>query len=124
MNIEMNDPADNSRPYLVRESAERILEINRTLLNLGHDFTVNCNMLTSLCGRIFGATCALYNRIQDGMLFSTGEWQTPSDYNPIDRPEGHICYDVICGNSRDVVVVRNLPETPYAVTDQIGRAHV
>lgn len=117
MNIEMNKSSDTSRDYLPGDSAERILEINHTLLNLGHDFAANCNKLTSLCGRILGAACALYNRIQDGMLFSAGEWNTPEDYNPIDKPEGHICYDVILRNSRDVFVVKNLPDTIYAVTD-------
>ena len=117
MNIEMNKSSETSRDYLPGDSAERILEINHTLLNLGNDFTANCNKLTSLCGRIFGATCALYNRIQDGMLFTTGEWNTPADYNPVDKPEGHICYDVILRNSREVFVVRNLLDTIYAVTD-------
>jgi signal transduction histidine kinase len=117
LNREVNRTDNCGNQLVFRGSAERILEINHTLLNLGHDFSVNCNELTALCGTIFGATCALYNRIQDGMLFSTGEWNTPPDYDPIDNPEGHICYDVIRGDSRDVMVVRNLPDTVYAVTD-------
>ncbi len=117
LNREVNRTDTRGNQPVLRGSAERIHEINHTLLNLGHDFNVNCNELTALCGTIFGAACALYNRIQDGMLYSTGEWNTPAGYNPIDKPEGHICYDVICGNSRDVLVVRNLPETVYAVTD-------
>jgi PAS domain S-box-containing protein len=52
-----------------------------------------------------------------GMLCSLGRWNTPPDFNPVDRPDGHICYDVIRQSMDEVLVIRNLPETPYARTD-------
>jgi len=51
------------------------------------------------------------------MICSWGRWNTPDGYNPSDRPEGHICYDVIKGGKSEAVVVRNLHESVYAGTD-------
>ena len=51
------------------------------------------------------------------MLCSVGQWNTPKDYNPVSRPEGHICYDVIINGWEQPLVVRHLPESPYAQTD-------
>lgn len=41
----------------------------------------------------------------------------PPDYNPRDKPDGHICYDVILNDINGPFVFCNLPETHYAVTD-------
>ena len=51
------------------------------------------------------------------MLCSWGRWNTPSEYNPVDKPDGHICYDVIKTAGDSVLVVSNLPDTHYAATD-------
>jgi PAS domain-containing protein len=64
-----------------------------------------------------GATCALYNRLDGGMLCSISQWNTPADYNPVDKPEGHLCYDVIRRAGDGQMIVRNLPETPYFTSD-------
>jgi len=93
------------------------VRFSQTLLNLGLDFSENINSLTSLFGELFGATCALYNRMEEGMLCSIGQWATPPDFNAKDKPEGHICYDVIKNSSNKILLVRNLPETIYAETD-------
>ena len=63
------------------------------------------------------AACAIYNRLDGEMLYSMGQWQTPADYNPRDRPEGHICYDVILSQAQEPFVVRNLQHSHYARTD-------
>ena len=101
----------------LRENEERLAEINKRLLSLGTDFDANVDQLTALCGKLLGATCALYNRLEGGMLCSFGQWQTPPDYKPRDRPDGHICYDVIQQANHDTLVVRNLLDTAYAKTD-------
>jgi len=108
---------------IVRDITERkkvekqLTRINECFLNLCPDFDKNINQLTALCGEILGATCALYNRLKSGMLYSLGQWHTPPDYDPKDRPEGHICYDVIQQGGSDVFIVRHLPDTVYAKTD-------
>jgi signal transduction histidine kinase len=51
------------------------------------------------------------------MLYSWGQWNTPADYNPVDTPDGHICYDVIKSAGDEILVINNLPDTHYAQTD-------
>ncbi|MBK6345066.1 MAG: PAS domain S-box protein [Bacteroidales bacterium] len=93
------------------------IRINQVLLNLGPDFEHNINKLTALFGELFGATCALYNRLDEGFLCSVGQWSVPPDYKSVDEPEGHICFDVIRSSSNKMLVVRDLDKTGYAVTD-------
>ncbi|MBI4651466.1 HD-GYP domain-containing protein [Candidatus Desantisbacteria bacterium] len=91
--------------------------INKCLQGFCEDPLKNINQLTCLCGELMGATCALYNRIDKGMLYSWGQWHTPGDYCPVDKPEGHICYDVIKNKCDDIMVIRNLSDSIYAKTD-------
>ena len=107
-----------ARDVTERKRAEdRLNRLTQTLLGFDPDPIENINRLTALVGELTNASCALYNRLDEGMLCSWGRWQTPPDYNPVDTPDGHICYDVIKRGGPDLLVVRNLPETPYAVTD-------
>jgi PAS domain S-box-containing protein len=100
-----------------KRSEQHMAEIYRCFLNFGPDPLANIDRLTALCGELLGATCALYNRLDDGLLCAWGLWQAPPDYKRVDRPEGHICYDVISGNLGEITVIRNLPDTPYAGSD-------
>ena len=100
-----------------KKSEERLKMLNECFLEFGPDQIENINRLVSLCGKFMGGTCALYNRLEKEVLCSLGQWNVPPDFNPVDAPEGHICYDVIRGDSDKVVVIRNLPETAYARTD-------
>ena len=100
-----------------KRMGKTIEKINECFLSFSSDSNENINRLTSLCGELLGATCALYNRMERGMLLSLGQWNAPADYNPLDKPEGHICYDVIRSCGDRIMVVRNLQQTPYARTD-------
>jgi len=100
-----------------RRMVDKLRKINETLLNLGADHRWNVNLLTALCGELLGATCALYNRLSDGMLCAKGRWHTPADFKPEDKPEGHICYDVIQRSTDETFLVRNLQGSKYAKTD-------
>ena len=102
---------------MLRESGEWLSKINECFISFTPDPLENINRLTSLCGEFFGATCALYNRLDQGLLCSWGQWNTPPDYNPVDKPDGHICYDVIKNASDKVLVVSKLQESHYAQTD-------
>jgi two-component system, cell cycle sensor histidine kinase and response regulator CckA len=99
------------------KSEQRLSEMNKCLLSMGPDFDENIEKLTALCGKLLGADCALYNRLEGNLLCSIGQWHTPPDYEPRDNPEGHICYDVINEGSNSPVVISNLHESPYAQTD-------
>jgi len=106
-----------------QRAQERIAKISDRFLRFGTDPLENINHLTALCGELLGATCALYNRLERGLLCSWGQWHVPPDYNPVSQPEGHLCYDVIRQPSDQLLVVRHLPETAYAQTDPNVRAY-
>jgi len=106
------------RDITERKRIENRLErLAECLLGLEDDYAVNMSRLAALCGEELGATCALYNRLEGGLLCTLGQWHTPPDYELRDKPEGHICFDVIRGGGKDALLVRNLPDTPYARTD-------
>lgn len=97
---------------------ERLEKINDCFLKFGEDSHENICHLTALFGELLGATCALYNCLdKEGMLCSVGQWHVPDDYSPKDRPEGHICYDVIKEGDGEAFIVRDLQNTKYAETD-------
>lgn len=100
-----------------KEAEDRLEKINNCFLKFGSDPIENIKLLTALSGEVLGATCALYNRLEEGMLSSVGQWNVPAGYNPVDKPDGHICYDVIKRGTEAPFIVTNLPETPYAKTD-------
>ncbi len=109
-------PAAGGNP--TERAEERLEKLNGALLALGADSRANIDRLTAACGELLGATCALYNRLDSGLLCSVGTWQAPAALERSGRPEGHLCYDVIRGGSSGrVVVVRDLPNTPYAQSD-------
>lgn len=96
---------------------ESLAKINECFLNFGTDPTENINQLTAICGELLGATSTLYNRIEKGMLCLVGQWQIPTEYNALDNPDGHICYDVIQQGGNNAFVISDLPSTEYAQTD-------
>lgn len=100
-----------------KQTEERLKKINEAFIHFGVDPLENISRLTSLCGELLGADCALYNKLENGMLFSCGQWNVPDDFDSVSDPEGHICYDVIRKKSNEIVVIRNLQETNYAKTD-------
>ncbi|MDD5437213.1 MAG: PAS domain S-box protein, partial [Candidatus Omnitrophica bacterium] len=108
---------------VVRDISERkkleesLTKINETFLAFGPNPIENINRLTALCGELLNADCALYNRLEDKVLCSCGQWNVPEGFNPKDNAEGHICYDVIKRQDSGVVVIRNLTESDYAKTD-------
>ena len=100
-----------------KRGEERLKSLKDCFLGFGADPVENINRLTAAVGEFLGATCALYNRLEGDSLHSLGRWNTPPDFNPVDRAEGHICHDVIRRALGDVLVLRNLQESPYARTD-------
>ena len=93
---------------------ERIVKINNGLLSLGADPQENIAQLTRLCGEILNATGALYTRLENGRLVTTGRWHTHEDMPGASNPIGHMCYDLASSGSDDPLVIRNLQDSPYA----------
>jgi len=100
-----------------KQDQDRLEKINTCLLSLVKDFPENANNITALLGELLGATCALYNRLDNGTLYSQAQWHTPPDYNPRDKADGHICYDVIRQGRNEAYVVRDLQNSSYAQSD-------
>jgi len=100
-----------------KKAEDKLSRINECFLHFGTDATENINRLVTICGELLGATCALYNRLEKDMLYTKGQWNLPGDYNPIDKAEGHICYDLIRNSTSNIRVIRDLANTKYAETD-------
>jgi len=96
---------------------ERLTRINECFLSFVADPIENIRRLTCLAGEIMEAACALYNRLERGMLCSVGQWHTPPGYKTEDSPDGHICRDVIRQCGEQPLIIRNLADTDYARTD-------
>jgi PAS domain S-box-containing protein len=106
------------RDITERKKAEhRLTRLNECFLGFGVDPLQNINSLVSLCGELLGAATALYNRIEGGFLCSIGQWNTPEGYEPKDKPEGHLCHDLIRGGMESLMVVRDLLHTSYYASD-------
>ena len=101
-----------------RKKAEiRLARLKDCFLQFGVSPEDNINRLVAVCGELMNATCALYNRLGKSMLCSVGQWQAPAGFKSEDKPNGHICYDVIQRGEEHPLLVRNLQESPYARTD-------
>ncbi len=96
---------------------ERLSKINDCFLSFGSESLDNINRLTALCGELLGATCAIYNRLEDGIIYSRGKWNTHQDYRPAEKVEDNICYNIIKKNSDKFLLVSNLQQSRYARTD-------
>jgi PAS domain S-box-containing protein len=101
----------------IKTSEYQLAEINKTFLTFGRDHVENMNRITALAGELFEGSCAVYNRLKEGMLCALGMWHTPPDFESVDKPGGRICYDVILRNDDIPYVVRNLQDTVYAKSD-------
>lgn len=95
----------------------RLQRINECFLGFGSDPLANINRLTALGGELLGGTCALYSRLEGALLCSIGQWQTPSDFNPVDQADGHLCSDLINRGDEHLCTVRHLADTSYVRTD-------
>ncbi|MDD5488906.1 MAG: PAS domain S-box protein, partial [Candidatus Omnitrophica bacterium] len=108
----------------VRDAAERVsietkmIQLNNLFASLGPDFKANIDMLTKACGEIMGGTCAIYNRLRDGMLYSLGVWNVPSGHKVMDDPQGHMCFDVIKKREKGrPYIVKDLEKSSYCKSD-------
>jgi PAS domain S-box-containing protein len=100
-----------------KAAEERLRAFAQCLLEFSADTQANINRLVALCGSLLGGACAVYNRLDEGMLCAVGQWGTPPDFKFRNRPDGRICYDVIRQNADMPLVIRDLQHSPYAKTD-------
>lgn len=100
-----------------KKAQQRIEKLNRCFLRFKTDPKENINSIVALCGELLGATCAVYSRLEEGTVCSSGKWNTPSGFRSVDKAEGDICYDVIRHSADQVHVIKDLNKTRYAQTD-------
>ncbi|MFA6321344.1 MAG: diguanylate cyclase [Candidatus Omnitrophota bacterium] len=108
---------------VVRDISERkkledsLTRINETFLAFGPNPVENIDHLTALCGELMNADCALYNRLEDGILCTYSQWKAPEDLKTKEYSKGYICYDLVEHRSDGITVIRNLQDTDYVKTD-------
>jgi len=106
----------------IKNNSNRLLRLSECLASFGSDYDSNINKLTALCGELLSARCALYNRLEDGILYSVGQWQVPPGFKSKDFASGHICYDMIIDKNKDTLLIKNLSKTSYVDSDPFIRA--
>jgi PAS domain S-box-containing protein len=100
-----------------KHSEERLAKLNECFLGFVTEPEENIKRLTALCGEMMGAACALYNKLETGMLHTLAHWNVPPDFKLTDDAEGHLCHDVIKLGGDRLFCERNLAQTTYADTD-------
>jgi PAS domain S-box-containing protein len=108
---------------MLKHNTNRLVRLSESLSSLGSDFDQNINQLTALCGELLNARCALYTNQEDGILNSIGQWQTPPGFKTRDAAPGHICFDLIAENKKEVVLINNLSKTSYVETDPFIKSY-
>ncbi|MEK7389652.1 MAG: ATP-binding protein [Elusimicrobiota bacterium] len=101
-----------------------LTRINECLLAFTSDSYKNINQLTALCGELLGAEYAVYNRLEKEFLTSVGQWNAPSDFDPINPLEGSLCAEVVKRGADAPVVKHDIEqrENPECASTYIGRA--
>ncbi len=102
---------------------ERVSKLNECFLSFTAEPLHNIKSLTTLCGELMGAACALYNRLDARLLKTVAHWNAPPDLKLEDNPEGHLCNDVIKQGADRLFCVQNLAESRYAETDPNVRCY-
>jgi PAS domain S-box-containing protein len=100
-----------------KHSVERLAKLNDCFLGFVDDHVENISRLTALCGEVMGAVCALYNKLDKGLLQTCAHWNAPPDFKMIDDADGHLCTDVVRSEVDQLFCVQDLQNSVYAETD-------
>lgn len=101
-----------------KKTEERLEKLTCLFLNFKADPDRNIDSLVAFCGELFGATYALYNRLDKGVLCLVCRWNTSADYDALDKRNELICYEAIQHAPEKVIVRRKLQNTSYAKTNR------
>lgn len=106
-----------------KRTEARLMRLNDCLARLGPDYRDNIASITQVCGELLESDAAIYHRLEGERLCVLGGWRTPKDMPAEDDPEGHVCYDMICGVHGDLYAAPDLARTCYAHTDPYVRRY-
>jgi PAS domain S-box-containing protein len=101
-----------------KRAEERLGRLVNTFLDFTDNPLANINRLLALCGVSTRATAAFYNILSNGTITSIGSWNEPPEYVFEDDSQGHICTEVFLAGSSEPVIIRDLPSTPFALSDR------
>jgi PAS domain S-box-containing protein len=96
------------------KAEQKLSRLHECFLSLDSDPDENINRLTALAGELLGGRWAVYNRLNQDLLWSLGQWQTPPNYIHVGEPKHNICHEVIQRGSNQVFVLQDLQNTSYA----------
>ncbi|MBD2126838.1 PAS domain S-box protein [Microcoleus sp. FACHB-1] len=96
------------------KAEQKLSRLHECFLSLDSDPDENINRLTALAGELLGGRWAVYNRLNQDLLWSLGQWQTPPNYIHVGEPKHNICHEVIQQGSNQVFVLQDLQNTSYA----------
>ena len=99
------------------KSNTQLRKFSQCLLNFTSDSRLNIQSMTDVFAEIIGADAALYNRLEGEMLHTVGKHGVPTGYVQLDKADGHLCYEVILRQAREMYLVRDLPSTTYLDSD-------
>jgi PAS domain S-box-containing protein len=105
------------------KAEEKLSRLHECFLSLDCDPDENINRLTALAGELLGGRWAVYNRLNQDLLWSLGQWQTPPSYIHVGEPKNNICNEVIQQGSNQVFVLQDLQNTSYAQKNSDIVAH-
>lgn len=86
---------------------------------LGSDPEQNIHMIVQQVCDMLDSAYAIYNRLDEShtSLVSCAGYQLPPDYPLETDPQGQICYDVLIQGGNQSLVVEDLSQTPFALSD-------
>lgn len=97
----------------------RLQDLNQVFSALGTDPQENIRIIVRETCRIMGSACSLYNKLQDkGSSLCTWAGEgLPPDYETLDAPDGHICYEATMKSWDAPVILPELKGTRYEQSD-------
>jgi len=109
-----------TRDITERKLAElQINKLNNCFLTFGSNPKENIDQLVKVCGELFNSTCAIYSRIENGLLSIFGSWNLPENAVLSTQPEGYISTKVIEEKSDNIQIFRDLKNSDFAITDPV-----
>ncbi len=102
-----------------RTSTHNAIAMGEMFTSLGSDCQANIDMIVRQACELTGGAASLYNRL-DAREKSLVVWSghnLPPDMPLMDTPQGHICYEATILGKNQTIVISNLEETGYRLSD-------
>ncbi|MFZ1984925.1 MAG: GAF domain-containing protein, partial [Desulfatitalea sp.] len=122
------DPQKEKLPSQERREPhidEKIKNLSNLFSLLGSDPDQNIHIIVQQACQLLDGTTAMYNRIDSrtGSLKCWAGCNLPSDFTPSGKHEGAICYEATLKADQETVVIEDLEQTPFALSDPSVSRH-